>query len=135
MPSERARFSGLVLVESMHGSGAAHMFEYTSIYTMASGHAAVEVVTTQTPGELTKLNEARYKEMAVVNGQASDILAQAGALIRSGSPLGGAVPRKMVLAGTSQTAGILIGYLPAHMVYRTPQMQRIYDGFMPTSNG
>jgi hypothetical protein len=136
MPSDRSRFSGLVLMESMHGSGAAHMFEYTSMYTMSSGHAAVEVVTTaNTPGELTKLNEARYKEMAVVNGQASDILAQAGALVKSGSPLGGAVPRKIVLAGTSQTAGILIAYLPAHVVYRTPQMQRIYDGFMPTSNG
>ncbi len=93
------------------------------------------VTTANTPGELTKLNAARYKEMAVVNGQASDILAQAGALIKSGSPLGGAVPRRIVLAGTSQTAGILINYLPAHVVYRTPQMQRIYDGFMPTSNG
>jgi hypothetical protein len=136
MPADRARFSGLVLVESMHGSGAAHMFEYTSMYTMASGHAAVEVVTTpNTPGELTKLNEARYKEMALVAGQNTDILAQAGALIKSGSPLGGAVPRKIVLAGTSQTAGILINYLPGHVVYRTPKMERIYDGFMPTSNG
>ena len=51
MPVDRARFSGLVLMESMHGSGAAHMFEYTSMYTMNSGHAAVEVVTTaNTPG-------------------------------------------------------------------------------------
>ena len=136
MPTERSRFSGLVLVESMHGSGAAHMFEYTSMYTMASGHAAVEVVTTaNTPGELIKLNEVRYKDMVVVNGQATDILAQAGALIKSGAPLGGTVPRKMVLAGTSQTAGILINYLPGHVVYRTPKMERIYDGFMPTSNG
>ena len=43
--------------------------------------------------------------------------------------------RKMVLGGTSMTAGVLINYLPAHMVYRTPQMQRIYDGFLPMSNG
>jgi alpha/beta hydrolase family protein len=136
MPVDRARFSGLVLMESMHGSGAAHMFEYTSMYTMNSGHAAVEVVTTaNTPGELKAMNEARYKEMAVVNGQATDILAQAGALVKSGAPLGGAVPRKVVLAGTSQTAGILINYLPAHAVYRTPKMERIFDGYMPTSNG
>jgi hypothetical protein len=33
------------------------------------------------------------------------------------------------------TAGVLVNYLPAHMVYRTPQSQRIYDGFFPTSNG
>jgi hypothetical protein len=30
---------------------------------------------------------------------------------------------------------VLINYLPAHMVYRTPQMQRVYDGFLPMSNG
>ena len=41
----------------------------------------------------------------------------------------------MIMAGTSATAAILIQYLPAHAVYRTPEMQRIYDGFMPTSNG
>ena len=32
------------------------------------------------------------------------------------------------------SSGTLINYLPAHMVYRTPDMQRIYDGFLPTSN-
>ncbi len=33
------------------------------------------------------------------------------------------------------SSGTLINYLPAHMVYRTPDMQHIYDGFMPTSAG
>src|SRR5688572_32405613 len=45
-PVDNARFSGLVLVESMHGSGSAHMFEFTSHFTMSSGHAAVEILTT-----------------------------------------------------------------------------------------
>ena len=133
-PADNARFSGLVLVEAMHGSGAAHMFEFTSTYTMSSGHAAVEILTTS-PMQFVELNEARYKPLQIANGQANDILAQVGALIRAGTPLGGTPARRLVLAGTSQTAGILINYLPAHMVYRTPQMQRIYDGFMPTSNG
>jgi hypothetical protein len=101
---------------------------------MSSGHAAVEILTTS-PMQFVQLNEARYKDLAIANGQGNDILAQVGALVRGGTPLGGTAVRKMVLAGTSQTAGILINYLPAHMVYRTPQMQRIYDGFMPTSNG
>ena len=133
-PSNAARFSGLVLAEAMHGSGAAHMFEFTSHYTMSSGHAAVEILTTS-PMQFVQHNEARYKDLAIANGQGNDILAQVGALVRTGTPLGGGTVRKMVLAGTSQTAGILINYLPAHMVYRTPQLQRIYDGFMPTSNG
>ncbi len=117
----------------MHGSGAAHMFEFTSIYTMASGHAAVEILTTP-PAQFVALNEARYKNLKLNGAQTNEILAQVGSLVRSGNLVGGSV-RKMVLAGTSMTAGVLINYLPAHMVYRTPQMQRIYDGFLPMSNG
>ena len=132
-PADNSKFSGLVLAEAMHGSGAAHMFEFTSIYLMSSGHAAVEVLTTP-PAQFVVLNEARYKDLKLNGAQTNEILAQVGALVRSGSLVGGPV-RKMVLGGTSMTAGVLINYLPAHMVYRTPQMQRIYDGFLPMSNG
>src|SRR5690349_9257289 len=31
-PADASKFSGLVLVEAMHGSGSAHMFEFTEIY-------------------------------------------------------------------------------------------------------
>jgi hypothetical protein len=109
------------------------MFEFTSIYTMASGHAAVEVLTTS-PAQFVALNEARYRDLKLAGPQTNEILAQVGSLVRSGNLVGGPV-RKMVLAGTSMTAGVLINYLPAHLVYRTPQMQRIYDGFLPMSNG
>jgi hypothetical protein len=132
-PADNAKFSGLVLAEAMHGSGAAHMFEFTSIYTMSSGHAAVEILTTP-PAQFVELNEARYRSLKLTGAQTNEILAQIGSLVRSGNLVGGPV-RKMVLAGTSMTAGVLINYLPAHMVYRTPQMQRIYDGFLPMSNG
>ena len=133
-PATGRPFSGLVLAESMHGSGAAHMFEFTSTYTMTSGHAAVEILTTS-PMQFTQFNQARYKDLQVGGGQASEILAQVGALVRSGAPLGGLNVRKMVLAGTSMSAGTLLNYLAAHRVFRTPDMQRIYDGFYPTSNG
>jgi hypothetical protein len=133
-PAEERRFSGLVLAESMHGSGAAHMFEFTSGYLMDSGHAAVEIVTTS-PQQFMAFNAERYGRLAVENGQQNEIIAQVGALLRSAeSPLAGPV-RKMVLGGTSMSAGTLINYLPAHMVFRTPEMNRIFDGFMPTSNG
>jgi hypothetical protein len=109
------------------------MFEFTSIYLMSSGHASVEVLTTP-PAQFVAMNEPRYRSLKLAGAQTNDILAQAGALIRSGAALGAPV-RKMVLGGTSMTAGVLINYLPAHMVYRTPQMQRIIDGFLPMSNG
>jgi len=132
-PADNSKFSGLVLAEAMHGSGAAHMFEFTSIYTMSSGHAAVEILTTP-PAQFVALNETRYRNLKLNGAQTNEILAQVGALVRSGTLVGGPV-RKMVLGGTSMTAGVLINYLPAHMVYRTPQMQRVYDGFLPMSNG
>jgi hypothetical protein len=132
-PADNSKFSGLVLAEAMHGSGSAHMFEFTSIYTMSSGHTAVEILTTN-PAQFVTLNEPRYRDLKLTGAQTNEILAQVGALVRSGTLAGGPV-RKMVLGGTSMTAGVLINYLPAHMVYRTPQMQRIYDGFLPMSNG
>jgi hypothetical protein len=135
-PSSNGRFSGLVLVEAMHPSGAAHMFEFTSDYTMNSGHMAVEVVTNLT--ELLIDNKERYKDLKIDGDQVPEVLAQVGALTKkkqNSGPFAGLTVRKMVLAGTSATAGILINYLPAHMVYRTPEMQRIYDGFLPMSVG
>lgn len=135
-PANNSKFSGLVLVEPMHPSGSAHMFEFTSIYSMSSGHAAVEVVI----GGLQQVidsNKDRYKDLQVAPPQTNEILAQVGSLIKSkdSGPFAMLSVRKVILAGTSATAGTLIQYLPAHMVYRTPSMQRIYDGFMPTSNG
>ena len=133
-PANGGSFTGLVLAESMHGSGSAHMFEFTSTYTMSSGHAAVEILTTS-PAQFVQHNQERYKDLQIAGGQASEILAQVGALVRTGAPLGGLKVRKMVLAGTSMSDGTVINYLPAHRVFRTPEMGRIYDGFYPTSNG
>src|SRR5262245_63629325 len=101
---------------------------------MSSGHAAVEILTTN-PAQFTALNEARYRDLKNSGAQTNEILAQVGSLVRSGAALGGRPVRKMVLSGTSMTAGVLINYLPAHMVYRTPKMEGIYDGFMPLSIG
>jgi hypothetical protein len=134
-PGDNREFSGLVLAESMHGSGSAHGFEFNAGYLMDSGHAAVEIVTTP-PAQFVAFNAARYESMKVGDGQANDILAQVGALVKSDEgPLAELAARKMVLFGTSMSAGTLINYLPAHMVYRTPEMGHIYDGFIPTSNG
>ena len=136
-PSDNARFSGLVLAEAMHPSGAAHMFEFTSDYTMGAGHAAVEIVTAGFDG-LVAHNKARYQDLKVEQDQVSEILAQVGSLMKrtqADGPLAGLPVRRMILAGTSATAAVLIRYLPGHMVYRTPDMKVVYDGFLPTSTG
>ena len=135
-PANNSKFSGLVLIEPMHPSGSAHMFEMTSIYTMTSGHAAVELQPAGGMPTVTGANAERYKGFQAANNQTNEIIAQVGALVKSrdkSSPFAGQTVRKIVLGGTSATAGTLNQYLPAHMIYRTPDMQRIYDGFMPTS--
>lgn len=136
-PSDNSRFSGVVLAESMHPSGNAWMFHFTHLYTMTSGHIGLEIVTSPPP-QFGEYNGERYRDMKVEQGQATEILAQVGALIRSnqpGNPLAGLPLRKMILAGTSASAGVLVNYLPGHMVYRLADMKPIYDGFLPTSNG
>ena len=135
-PANDADFSGLVVAEAMHPSGSAHIFEFTSDYSMDSGHIVVEIVTSGMQN-LTEHNAARYEGFSVSGSQTSEVLAQVGAMLKEGpdSPLGGLEVRKMVLGGTSATAGILIRYLPAHDLYRTPSMAQIFDGYMPHSTG
>src|SRR5688500_16849439 len=134
-PIDAAKFSGLVLAESMHPSGNAWMFHFTHRYSMDAGHVALDVLTS-THEPFVEFNPERYKGFQVLPGQASEILAQVGALVRSKqSPIAALPIRKMVLAGTSASAGVLVNYLPAHMVLRLPDMKPIYDGFLPTSTG
>jgi len=84
-PANNSKFSGLVLVEPMHPSGSAHMFEMTSIYTMTSGHAAVDISAASLQ-QVIDANPERYKGFQVANAQISEIIAQVGALVKSKDP-------------------------------------------------
>jgi hypothetical protein len=136
-PADNNRFSGLILAESMHPSGNPWMFHFTHVYSMSSGHIGVEILTTATQG-FAEFNPERYKDLQIANGQTNEILAQVGALLKSkqrDNPLAPLAVRKMILAGSSASAGVVVNYMPAHMVYRLADMKPIYDGFLPTSNG
>jgi hypothetical protein len=136
-PADNSRFSGLVLAESMHPSGNPWMFHFTHTYSMTEGHIGLEILTSATQG-FTEFNAERYKGLSTANGQAGEIIAQVGALLKSkrpDNPLAGLLIRKMVLAGSSASAAVVVNYLPTHMVQRLADMSPIYDGFMPTSNG
>lgn len=121
----------------MHPSGNAWMFHFTHTYSMTAGHVGLDNLTS-TSVPFAEFNSERYKTLSVGPGQAPEILAQVGALMKSRqqeNPLASLPVRKMVLAGTSASAAVLINYLPAHMVLRLPDMKPIYDGFLPTSTG
>jgi len=134
-PKDGSKFSGLVVAEAMHPAGAAHAFEYNSLYIMDAGHIAVEI-DTMGAELIANYNPERYGFIKLGNTQVSEILAQAGALIKSPqSPIANMGVRKMILWGTSASSGILVNYLPSHKVFKLPDMANIYDGFMPTMNG
>jgi hypothetical protein len=135
-PKDNAKFNGLILAESMHPSGNPWVFHFTQTYAMTTGVVGLEILTS-TPAGLAAENPARYKDLVVPNGAANDIIAQAGALMKSDHkdrPLSGLVVRKMILTGSSASAAAAQNYLSnAHMAQRLADMKPIYDGFMPTS--
>jgi hypothetical protein len=136
-PSDNSKFSGLVLAESMHPSGNPWMFHFTHRYSMTEGHIGVEILTTPPQG-IAEANPDRYKDLAVAQGQANEIIAQVGALLKSkhpDNPLLATPPRKMILAGSSASAAVVVNFLLTSMVQRLDTMKPIYDAFMPTSNG
>src|SRR5215831_19252157 len=135
-PKDNSKFNGLILAESMHPSGNPWVFHFVQVYAMTSGVIGLEILTSASPG-LVANNEARYKDLNLPNGAANDIIAQVGALIKSNhkdNPLNGLTVRKMILTGSSASAGVATQYLTnAHMATRLADMKPIYDGFMPTS--
>lgn len=136
-PADAKKFSGIVIAEPMHFTGNSWMFHFLHTYAMSQGHISLEIVTGSLP-LFTQANAERYKTLAIANGQANEILAQAGALVKNGGSQGlleGLPMRKMILMGTSASAAAVTAYLPAHRVYRAAGMKPIFDGFLPTSQG
>ena len=119
----------------MHPSGAAHMFEFTAIYTMSSGHAAVEVVVhPQAVAQFTSLNDGRYREFQLSNGQANEILAQVGCARAFGA---GAARRPARAPDGARRDVRERGHadrLPAG-AHGVPDAGHaaVFDGFLPTS--
>lgn len=135
-PKDNRKFSGLVIAEPMHpAAAAAHAFEYNSLYIMDAGHIAVEI-DTQGVEIIAAFNPQRYGSLKVGQRQVSEILAQAGALVRSPqSPIADLKLRKMILWGTSASSSMVVNYLPSHKALKLADMSNIYDGFLPTMNG
>ena len=138
-PDDPKRFSGVVVAEPMHASGNSWMFYFTRIYMMRSGHISVEIAPQKegTEATIVKSNPQRYAPINIPDmGQANEIMAQVGALLKSNgptSPLSALRVRRLIMMGTSQSAGTLRGYLPAHGAWRMPDGKPIFDGFLATS--
>jgi hypothetical protein len=135
-PSDNSKFRGLILAESMHPSGNPWMFHFTHVYSMTNGVIGVEVLTTDPQGFIER-NPERYKDLRIGTGQANEILAQVGGMLKSNhgdNPLNDLPVRRIVLAGSSASAAAVVAYMSVHPTYRLQDLKPIYDGFFPTSN-
>jgi hypothetical protein len=138
-PQDPGRFSGIVVAEPMHASGNSWMFFFTRTYMMRRGHVSVEIAPQKAGTEATVVasNPQRYAPISIPDAaQANEIIAQVGALLKSNapaSPLAGLRVRRLILMGTSQSAGTLRTYLAAHPTWRMPDGSAIVDGYLPTS--
>jgi predicted enzyme related to lactoylglutathione lyase len=134
-PRDPAQFSGTVVAEALHAGGRSLIFEWSRVSILTRRHLFVEFV--HSPANITLLktfNAERYASLAIAPGQTNEILAQVGALVKSGAaPFAGYAIRQMTLMGTSASSGTVRGYFPAHAVRRLAGGRPIYDGFLLTS--
>jgi len=138
-PLPAARFSGIVVSESMHSNGFAVTFEPARRYFFLRGHVHVEIAAQQANVTTLKgFNPVRYASMSIPLGaQTSEIIAQVGRLVKSNLSSGPLAPlsvRHLVMEGTSQASAVLRTYQQQkHFQSRMPDGSAIMDGYLATS--
>jgi hypothetical protein len=132
-PADVGRFSGHVIVEPKHPIGFAMVWNFTRLYLMPRGHAAVELSTfPRNLDTLRSSNPERYADLRVASEQTSDVFAQVGRLLKSrrATPLPGV--ESLYFTGHSMSAGPTWPYMDTHHErYRLWHGGPIYDGFFP----
>jgi hypothetical protein len=139
-PGDDARFSGIVVAESMHSNGFAVTFEPARKTFFVRGHVHVEIAAQQSNVNTTLrgANPVRYASLSIPSGQqTSEIIAQVGVLLKSNLSNGPLAPlsvRRVLLEGTSQASGVLRTYQQQkHFQARMADGSAIMDGYLATS--
>jgi hypothetical protein len=134
-PSAVSEFSGVAVTEALHAGGRSLIFEWSRVSILTRRHLFVEIVhSAANIGLLKAFNPERYATLAIAQGQANEIIAQVGRLVKSGTgPFAAYRPRHATLMGTSASSGTVRAYLPAHAELRMPDGGPIFDGFLLTS--
>jgi hypothetical protein len=140
-PALAQKFSGLVVAEPMHFSGAALICQYAQLGIAMNGDACLEIDAESLDLPILQgFNAARYGSLSVGATQTNAILAQVGRLVRSngpGSPFGGLQVRTMVMSGISESSNVVRTYMSAYDTgsadFRMADGSPIYQGFLPVS--
>lgn len=140
-PALAEKFSGLVVAEPMHFSGAALICQYAQLGIAMNGDGCLEIDSESIDLPILQgFNSARYGSLSVIPSQTNAILAQVGRLVRSnapGSPFGGLQVRDMVLSGISESSNVVRNYMSAYdqgtADFQMADGSPIYQGFFPVS--
>src|SRR5688572_14061485 len=134
-PTDPSTFSGVVVAEALHAGGRSLVFEWSRVSILTRRHMFVEIVHSPANINLLKtFNAERYGSLRIEMGQANDVIAQIGMLIKSGTgPFAGYRVQKITLMGTSASSGTVRNYLADHANLRMANGGPIFDGFLLTS--
>jgi hypothetical protein len=134
-PKDPKAFSGTVVAEAQHAGGRSLIFEWSRVSILTRHHLFVEIVHSPANVNTIKMfNAERYASLNIVNGQANEIIAQVGRLIKAkAGPFAAYDVKRVTLMGTSASSATVRTYLAAHAEQRMPDGKPIYDGFLLTS--
>jgi hypothetical protein len=134
-PSDPKTFSGTVVAEAQHAGGRSLIFEWSRVSVLTRHHLFVEIV--HSPANVATMKTfaaERYAPLNIVMGQANEIIAQIGRLVKAkAGPFGSYDIKRITLMGTSASSATVRSYLTAHPELRMPDGKPIYDGFLLTS--
>ena len=134
-PTDPKQFSGTVVAEAQHASGRSLIFEWSRVSVLTRHHLFVEIV--HGPANVATMktfNAGRYGSLTIAMGQANEILAQVGRLVKAkAGPFAPYDVKWITLMGTSASSATVRTYLGAHSELRMPDGKPIYDGFLLTS--
>ena len=134
-PKDPKAFSGTVVAEAQHAGGRSLIFEWSRVSVLTHKHLFVEIVhATANVNTLKMFNADRYGSLSIANGQANEIIAQVGRVVKAkAGPFAAYDVRRITLMGTSASSNTVRTYLAAHHDQRMPDGKPIYDGFLLTS--
>ena len=144
-PSDPSKFSGTLVVEPLHATSAAPTWIYTSTYHLRSGHAWACVYSQKSAldAHVKPFNPDRYSSLDIwsevspddrqqMNAASTPILAQVGAALRTTGPLDDFGVQHVILAGHSQTGGVVTNYIQnGHDAFRFADGSSIYPAGAP----
>src|SRR3954462_4575097 len=134
-PKDPKAFSGTVVAEAQHAGGRSLIFEWSRESVLTRRHLFVEIVhSAANVATLKMFNAERYASLNIVMGQANEIIAQVGRLVKAkAGPFAPYDVKRITLMGTSASSATVRTYLAAHPELRMPDGKPIYDGFLLTS--